>query len=225
MRRGRRQAIGKGASLFQARGYVRHVPAILSAKAVSRAGERVAGPLPGGDKLVTRLPLRPAGPRFRQGSEPRPSSGRRQREEPHPSSGRDVHEVAPEALARLRGYSWPGNVRELQSVLKQALLRAHGPVLLPDFLPELAEAPPREGFDPEAFLIRPQLGPDARDLYAETHRELDRLLLPRVLDYTGGNQHRAALLLGIARKTLRTKLRELGLRVAHSVEADEDDLP
>src|SRR5215467_11057414 len=147
--------------------------------------------------------------------------------------GREVHEVAPEALERLRGYSWPGNVRELQSVLKQALLRAHGPVLLPDFLPELAEAPgcaapaahPGEGFDPEAFLIRPQLGPDARDLYAETHRELDRLLLPRVLDYTGGNQHRAALLLGIARKTLRTKLRELGLRVAHSVEADEDDLP
>src|SRR6516225_3956393 len=147
--------------------------------------------------------------------------------------GRDVHEVPPEALARLRGYSWPGNVRELQSVLKQALLRAHGPVLLPDFLPELAEAPvpaasvapSGEGFDPEAFLIRPQLGPDARDLYAETHRELDRLLLPRVLDYTGGNQHRAALLLGIARKTLRTKLRELGLRVAHSVEADEDDLP
>jgi two-component system nitrogen regulation response regulator GlnG len=147
--------------------------------------------------------------------------------------GRDVHEVAPEALARLRGYSWPGNVRELQSVLKQALLRAHGPVLLADFLPELAEAPvpaapaapPGEGFGPESFLIRPQLGPDARELYAETHRELDRLLLPRILDYTGGNQHRAALLLGIARKTLRTKLRELGLRVAHSVEADEDDLP
>src|SRR5437588_538479 len=55
--------------------------------------------------------------------------------------GREVGEVAPEALERLRGYSWPGNVRELQSVLKQALLRAHGPVLLPDFLPELPEAP------------------------------------------------------------------------------------
>ena len=55
--------------------------------------------------------------------------------------GREVREVAPEALARLRGYAWPGNVRELQSVLKQALLRAHGPVLLPEFLPELPEAP------------------------------------------------------------------------------------
>jgi DNA-binding NtrC family response regulator len=145
--------------------------------------------------------------------------------------GREVGEVAPGALERLRGYSWPGNVRELQSVLKQALLRAHGPVLLPDFLPEFAAAPraaaaaaPGGGFDPEAF-IRQRLGPDARDLYAEAHRELDRLLLPRVLDHTGGNQARAALLLGIARRTLRTKLQDLGLCVTHSVEADEGDLP
>jgi two-component system nitrogen regulation response regulator GlnG len=145
--------------------------------------------------------------------------------------GREVQEVAPEALAHLRAYSWPGNIRELQSVLKQALLQARGPVLLPDFLPELPEAagapaapgaPPGGGFDPEAFL-RQRLGPDAGDLYAEAHRELDRLLLPRVLEYTGGKQARAALLLGIARRTLRTKLQELGLHVAHSVEADEDE--
>jgi two-component system nitrogen regulation response regulator GlnG len=147
--------------------------------------------------------------------------------------GREVREVTPEALERLRGYAWPGNVRELQSLLKQALLRAHGPVLLPDFLPELPQAPsepavpaapPGEGFDPEAF-IRQRLGPDARELYAEAHRELDRLLLPRVLEHTGGNQLRAALLLGIARRTLRVKLQDLGPHVTHSVEADADDLP
>jgi two-component system nitrogen regulation response regulator GlnG len=143
--------------------------------------------------------------------------------------GREVREVAPEALERLRRYSWPGNVRELQSVLKQALLRAHGPVLLPDFLPELPQAagepaaPAASGgglLDPEAF-IRQRLGPDCRELYAESHRELDRLLLPRVLEYTGGNQHRAALLLGIARQTLRAKLIELGLHVSRSAGADE----
>src|SRR5438876_5869072 len=54
--------------------------------------------------------------------------------------GREVREVSPEALQRLRNYSWPGNIRELQSVLKQAILRAHGRVLLPDFLPEPAAA-------------------------------------------------------------------------------------
>jgi two-component system nitrogen regulation response regulator GlnG len=65
--------------------------------------------------------------------------------------------------------------------------------------------------------------PDASDLYAETHRQVDRVLLPLVLEYTGGNQHQAARLLGIARQTLRTKLRDLGLHVTHSVEADEDE--
>jgi two-component system nitrogen regulation response regulator GlnG len=140
-----------------------------------------------------------------------------------------VREVAPEALERLRGYSWPGNVRELQSVLKQALLHVRGPVLLPEFLPELTEAPGKPaapvapagaGFDPEAFL-RQRLGPDSRDLYAEIHRELDRLVLPRVLEHTGSNQARAAVLLGIARRTLRTKLGELGLQVTRTVGADE----
>jgi two-component system nitrogen regulation response regulator GlnG len=146
--------------------------------------------------------------------------------------GREVRQVAAAALERLRGYSWPGNVRELQSVLKQALLRAHGPVLLPDFLPELPQAPgePATGsapggfLDPEA-LLRQRLGPDSRDLYREVHRELDRLVLPRVLEYTGGNQHQTALLLGIARKTLRTKLQDAGLHVAHSVEACRDNSP
>jgi two-component system nitrogen regulation response regulator GlnG len=146
--------------------------------------------------------------------------------------GREVQEVAPEALERLRGYAWPGNIRELQSVLKQALLRASGPVLLPAFLPELGgkpgeavpAAPAGTDLGLEGFL-RPRLGPEAHDLYAETHRQVDRILLPRVLEYTGGNQYQAALLLGIARQTLRQKLRDLNLHVTHSIEANEDDPP
>ncbi len=145
---------------------------------------------------------------------------------------REVCEVSLEALERLRTYSWPGNIRELQSVLKQALLQASGTVLLPAFLPELSAgsrdsgpaAPPGADLGLEAF-IRQRLGSDAPNLYADTHRQVDRLLLPRVLEYTGGNQHQAARLLGIARQTLRQKLRDLGLHITHAVEADEDDLP
>jgi two-component system nitrogen regulation response regulator GlnG len=146
--------------------------------------------------------------------------------------GREVHEVTPEAMEQLRHYLWPGNIRELQSALKQALLQSSGTVLLPAFLPDLAggpgepgqAAPPGADLDLEAF-IRQRLGPDAQDLYADTHRQVDRLLLPLALEYTGGNQHQAARLLGIARQTLRQKLRELGLHVTHSVEADEDNQP
>jgi two-component system nitrogen regulation response regulator GlnG len=144
--------------------------------------------------------------------------------------GRQVQELAPETLDRLRGYSWPGNIRELQSVLKQALLQASGAVLLPAFLPELSGEPSEPAVGPPGpdlglgTYISQRLGPDARDLYAEVHRELDRFLLPRVMEYTHGNQHQAARLLGIARQTLRQKLRDLGLHTTHSVEADETDL-
>jgi two-component system nitrogen regulation response regulator GlnG len=144
--------------------------------------------------------------------------------------GRAVREVAPEALQRLRSYSWPGNIRELQSVIKQALLRASGPVLLPTFLPETLMEPGQaaptsfEGDEPgvEAWVVRQRLGFDVRELYADAHRQLDRVLLARVMEYTRGSQHQAARMLGIARQTLRLKFRELGLQGARSVEVEGD---
>ncbi len=144
--------------------------------------------------------------------------------------GRDVREIAPEALARLRAYSWPGNIRELQSVLRQALLRASGTVLLPAFLPELSRASggsrhhgvSEQSFDLERF-IRQRLSPTSSDLSGETHREVDRLLITIALEYTHGNHREASRLLGISRQTMRMRLRALGLHVAHSVESDDED--
>jgi DNA-binding NtrC family response regulator len=146
--------------------------------------------------------------------------------------GREVREVAPEALERLRGYSWPGNVRELQSVLKQALLQARGTTLLPSFLPALTGEPSAavtaspEAPDPnlEAFL-RLHLASGEGELYAETHRQLDRLLLTLVLEEAGGNQLQAARRLGIGRETLRRRLSELGLHRSRRLEAEEDEQP
>jgi DNA-binding protein Fis len=82
------------------------------------------------------------------------------------------------------------------------------------------------GADLELYVdgfIRQRLGPDTQDLYAETHRQLDRILLPQVLEYTCGNQDQAARLLGIALHTLRQKLRDLGLQVTHAGESDKDE--
>jgi two-component system nitrogen regulation response regulator GlnG len=145
--------------------------------------------------------------------------------------GRDVKDVAPDAMERLRGYAWPGNIRELQSVLKQALLQARGSVLHATFLPETlggdapatAPAGPSAGpaFSFESF-IEDQLRGATDNLYAEAHQQLDRILLPLVLRFTEGNQLRAAQLLGIARQTLRGKLRELGVTVARTIEGEDD---
>jgi two-component system nitrogen regulation response regulator GlnG len=72
------------------------------------------------------------------------------------------------------------------------------------------------------FVIRQRIDSDVRDLYAETHRQVDRLLLQRVMEYTHGNLQQAALLLGIARQTLRMKLRDLRLSVTRPGETEED---
>jgi Fis family transcriptional regulator len=48
-------------------------------------------------------------------------------------------------------------------------------------------------------------------LYDLVMREVEEPLFRAVLDYSAGNQSRAAVILGITRATLRKKLRELGL--------------
>jgi two-component system nitrogen regulation response regulator GlnG len=127
--------------------------------------------------------------------------------------GRDVREVSEEAMIRLRAYSWPGNLRELQSVLKQSLLQATGSVLLPTMLPELQTVPlPVVSTDAMPVLeqfIRRRLADSSETLHDEAHRELDRMLLRLVMEHTGGNQFQAAKILGVARQTLRRRLREL----------------
>ncbi len=134
-------------------------------------------------------------------------------------------------MERMERYSWPGNIRELQSVLRQALLRSSGEVLLPEFLPPLPPAAepirpkqmkPDKDFDIDNFL-RERLRPTANNLYQDLHRELDRHSLARVMEYTRGNRHMASKVLGIARQTLRLKLRESGLHITQRVETDEGE--
>jgi two-component system response regulator AtoC len=146
---------------------------------------------------------------------------------------RDVREVTLEAMERLCTYPWPGNIRELQSVLKQALLCATGPVLVPAFLPEslggsrttpVATAGDEGVFRVEPFL-RHRMEAGSKEIYQEAHQHLDRLLLPLVLGWTDGNKLRAARMLGITRKTLRLRLRTLGLSELMSAEEEEDGAP
>jgi DNA-binding NtrC family response regulator len=149
--------------------------------------------------------------------------------------GREVQELTPEAMDLLRSYSWPGNIRELQSVLKQTLLRVTGPVVTAESLPspvsaratqsqsERSETNSECGRSAIESFLRQKLQDCGEDLYQHVHRQVDRQLLPLVLESTGGNQLRAAQLLGITRRTLRVKLRELGLSVTKTVEAAEDD--
>ena len=148
--------------------------------------------------------------------------------------GRPAAVVPDDTRTALRAYPWPGNVRELQSVLKKAVLQMSGTVLLPDFLPLPARPRPddppltpaaapevRPPLDWDRFVTE-RLDAGSHDLYADCLSVMERQLLTRVLQRTGGNQLRAAELLGITRSSLRHKLRALGISIERAVYADDD---
>jgi two-component system nitrogen regulation response regulator GlnG len=146
--------------------------------------------------------------------------------------GKEVQTIAPEAMEVLKRYPWPGNVRELQSAVKQALLQAAGPVLIPDFLPaflrngdrvavELATA--AEALPGWDRFLQERLQAGSQELYAEALERMERHLLTAVLRHTEGNQVQAARLLGITRGSLRTKIRALGISIGRSVSGGDEE--
>jgi nitrogen regulation protein NR(I) len=145
--------------------------------------------------------------------------------------GKTVNEVSPEAQAILQRYSWPGNIRQLQSVIRQAILHGTGRVLLPDFLPpEVREetstaraASPADsgGLSLDTF-ITDELRDHTTTLYADAVAMLERMLLTRVLAHTSGNRSQAAKILGIARGSLRSKIRQLHITIDPVISIDSD---
>ena len=142
---------------------------------------------------------------------------------------RQVEGVSPASMEALKNYTWPGNVRELQNVLKHALLHATGPVLLPDFLPQAVyelemrtwppTSPPKDSLE---HFVDEKLRLPAENLYQDCLRWMEKTLLTKVLQHTGGNQVQAAQILGITRGSLRNKLRDLGITISRTVASEED---
>ena len=100
------------------------------------------------------------------------------------------------ALQRLIRWHWPGNVRELRNAIERAVVGCSGDLVAPDSLP-LAAAPPAAQEDgEEAVLIRVGTSLD----------DAEQALLRRTLASVGNNKTRAAEMLGITPKTLRSKL-------------------
>jgi len=142
---------------------------------------------------------------------------------------KDIEGISPEALQLLRSYRWPGNVRELQSVVRKAMLMATGPVIVPEFLPaELTGGTEgaltggdNDEFNLTAF-VQQKLAAGSKNIYAEAVAEMEHVLLTRVLRETGGNQSQAAIRLGIARGSLRNKLRTHGIVIEQVVNEADD---
>jgi transcriptional regulator with GAF, ATPase, and Fis domain len=110
--------------------------------------------------------------------------------------------VSPAAQAVLQRYGWPGNVRELRNVVERAMLLAEGNLLEPADFGTLGKTTPAPS-DPFT------LPADGVNL-----DELERSLVVQALKRSGGNQTRAAALLGMNRDQIRYRIEKFGLTPA-----------
>jgi DNA-binding NtrC family response regulator len=116
-----------------------------------------------------------------------------------------VRGFAPDTMACLKRYHWPGNVRELENAVERAVSLSHGPLLLPEDLPESIRTEPVPPDKPAAGLSEG----DAEALL--TLDEVEKRHLSRVLKETKGNKVKAAKILGIDRRTLYRMAERFGL--------------
>jgi DNA-binding NtrC family response regulator len=114
-----------------------------------------------------------------------------------------VRDVGADALARLQAHTWPGNVRELANVIERAVVLCAGDRIGSDDL-----ALPTRGA-PSA----PSMNPGAcdGDFYAQV-KAAKQTIIRAALDRVGGNQTKAAEILGLQRTHLVKLLRALEIR-------------
>jgi len=139
--------------------------------------------------------------------------------------GTTIVGVAEDVRETLMRHHWPGNVRELENTLLRAAVLARGRTLVPeDFvLASQARSTTTEVL-PLEDAVRHRLGElleagpeNVQDLYNTLISAVERPLIEVVLERAGGNQVKAADMLGINRNTLRKKITELGVAIRRSI--------
>src|SRR5215831_16984724 len=119
---------------------------------------------------------------------------------------KQIGSVSADAISRMGSYHWPGNIRELENMMERTMLFCEGPEI------QVADLPPEIGGLPAAAApAAPGAASLKEAVRAETER-VERELIQKALDETGGNVTQAARKLKISRKSLQTKMKELGLR-------------
>ena len=115
----------------------------------------------------------------------------------------------PEFLAALMTWNWPGNVHELENTIESALVMGEGECLEAEDLPAYIT----HGGGQSITDTRQSAAttPDALDLGTATLEEVERHLLLKALQESGGNQSEAARKLGITRRTLAYRREKYGL--------------
>jgi DNA-binding NtrC family response regulator len=121
--------------------------------------------------------------------------------------------LSEEAVRVMEGYHWPGNVRELENTIQRACVLATSDILLPKDIPlgAVPQEKMQSGTTSKEEAIEILLRAAQADPSVELLPWLEREFTVHAMRETGGNQVRAAKLLGITRATLRKRLDRFGI--------------
>jgi two-component system response regulator HydG len=113
-----------------------------------------------------------------------------------------VRGISGKARDLLVRYDWPGNIRELENCIERAVILSREEVIVPaDFPPQILMLSQEDRVD--GFAIPPGISLD----------QMERTLIVKTLEDTGGNRTRASEILGINRRTMQNKLKQYGLNI------------
>jgi two-component system response regulator AtoC len=118
-----------------------------------------------------------------------------------------ITSLSPEVVAVFRRYNWPGNVRELRNVIERTLILEDNDTITTEYLPGgLVGGPLRSAasVSNEKFVEQFVLPSEGISL-----DEAELAFVRQAIERSGGNQTRAAELLGISRDQLRYRLKKL----------------
>jgi len=122
--------------------------------------------------------------------------------------GKKIQGLEPQTLGALKAYHWPGNIRQLENALERMVLMSDGQVLrMQDIPSEILDQLPKT-FEPETAVDAASF----KELVKRKTQTVERDLIEKALEDTSGNVTRAAEKLGLSRKGLQLKMKELGLR-------------
>jgi two-component system nitrogen regulation response regulator GlnG len=141
--------------------------------------------------------------------------------------GMPAKSIESAALDALKQHRWPGNVRELENVVRRLVALHTDTTIKAEMVEgELREhsiaqaATPKDGDEPLSVVLERYLAAQVQKLggrlpqpglYDRTLRDVERPLISMCLSLTGGNQIKAAEILGVNRNTLRAKIRSLDI--------------
>ena len=133
-------------------------------------------------------------------------------------NAKSVSDLTSEAMQAILRYDWPGNVRELRTAIEHGVVMATGPKVTLRDLP----MPVRQGGAAFPASTPKWEAPKTAHFNLQEH---ETQLILQALDETGGNITHAAKKLGISRRTLHRKIKELKLNTTEAEKSDQTDIP